>query len=422
MRARNPRLALMTVISEGFLGRLAFGMVSFALPLFALQLGASLTEIGILVSLRTVVALLLKPLVGALADRSGVRTVYLAGSIGRVLAVAALLVVDTFAGLLAVRVLQGASAAGRDVGSLSVIARDAESRVGSAYSWYSTAKHVGGVTGAAVAGVTLTAASDSYDTLFLIVLGLALLPLAMAWIGLKEEPETVEPMVGPLAPAEPGPGWRERLAGGWTLAKEISGPGSVAMLVTTSAYMVHGIFPVLATEYGGLTAAETGLIYTISAAAFLVAGPTFGWLVDRRGSSLGVAWRAIANIGSSVLYLVSPGFTGIAVARVVDDSGKAAFRPAWAVTASRVAAADPARRGSRLGALDSAQGIGEVVGPLLAGFLWQTGGIYLLFGVRIGIAAVAELAALRVFRRGGTASGPAAESSPNEVVPSKAGD
>ena len=196
----------------------------------------------------------------------------------------------------------------------------------------------------------------------------------------------------------------------------------VAMLVTTSAYMVHGIFPVLATEYGGLTAAETGLTYTISAAAFLVAGPTFGWLVDRRGSSLGVAWRAIANIGSSVLYPVSPSFAGIAIAVVVDDSGKAAFRPAWAVTASRVAAADPSRRGSRLGALDSAQGIGEVVGPLLAGLLWQTGGIYLLFGVRIGIAAVAEIAALRVFHHGGSVDGPAAGSTPEEVVPSKAGD
>jgi MFS family permease len=399
VRARNPRLALATVIGEGFLGRLAFGMVSFALPLFAYQVGASFTQIGLLVSLRTVVALLLKPAAGALADRFGVRSVYLGGSAGRVLAVAGLLVVDTFAGLLAVRALQGVSAAGRDVGSLSVIVRDAQSRVGSAYSWYSTAKHVGGVGGAAVAGVILTAASGSYDTLFLVVLGLALLPMMIAWVGLKEVPDEAPGTVPPVA-ASPTirPTRRERLAGGWALARELSGPGSVAMLVTTSAYMVHGIFPLIATEYGGLTEAQTGLIYTLSAASFLFSGPLFGWLVDRRGSSLGVAWRALANVGSSVLYLVWPGFAGIAVARVVDDSGKAAFRPAWAVTVSRIAAVDPARRGSRLGALDSAQGVGEVVGPLLAGLLWQTGGVALLFGVRIAIAAVAELAALRVFR------------------------
>jgi hypothetical protein len=57
LRARNPRAAMATVIAEGFLGRLTFGMVSFALPLYALHLGLSLSEIGILISIRTVIAL-----------------------------------------------------------------------------------------------------------------------------------------------------------------------------------------------------------------------------------------------------------------------------------------------------------------------------------------------------------------------------
>ena len=79
-----------TVIGEGFLGRLTFGMVSFALPLYALHLGLSLGEIGILVSIRTVIALGLKPVAGWASDRVGVRTVYLAGTFARVLAAAAL--------------------------------------------------------------------------------------------------------------------------------------------------------------------------------------------------------------------------------------------------------------------------------------------------------------------------------------------
>lgn len=85
------------------------------------------------------------------------------------------------------------------------------------------------------------------------------------------------------------------------------------------------------------------------------------------------------------------------MARVVDDSGKAAFRPAWAVVAADVAAADPARRGSRLAALDTSQNLGEVIGPLLAGILWQTGGVVALFAVRIAIAAAAEITAWHVF-------------------------
>lgn len=404
MRARNPRFALATVIVEGFLGRLAFGMVSFALPLYAYQLGLSFAEIGLLVSLRTVVSLLLKPLAGAAADRWSVRSVYLAGTVGRVLAVVALLLADGYLALIGVRLLQGVSAAGRDVGSLSVIARDAGSRVGSTYSWYSTAKHIGGVGGAALAGVILAAAGGSFETLFLVVLGLAVLPLLVAWVGLQEDPDpdVAESASEPSDESRSGEG---RLAGGLALARELAAPGSVAMLVSTSAYMVHGIFPILATEYAGLTEAETGVIYSLSAAVFLVAGPTFGWLVDRYGGKVGVGSRAVANIGSSIVYLASPTFAGLAAARAVDDAGKAAFRPAWAAVIADIAAVDPPRRGRRLAALDTAQTSGEVVGPLLAGILWQTGGVALLFGVRIAIAAVAEIGALRVFGpRGGGAA------------------
>src|SRR3712207_4662591 len=100
LRARNPRAAMATVIAEGFLGRLSFGMVSFALPLYALHLGLSLSEIGILISIRTLIALGLKPVAGWASDHVGVRAVYLAGTFARVLAAAALFFADT---LLALR-------------------------------------------------------------------------------------------------------------------------------------------------------------------------------------------------------------------------------------------------------------------------------------------------------------------------------
>ena len=43
------------------------------------------------------------------------------------------------------------------------------------------------------------------------------------------------------------------------------------------------------------------------------------------------------------------------------------------------------------------QEIGEIAGPALAGILWQTGGVFVLFGVRIAIAIVAEISAIVVF-------------------------
>lgn len=404
MRARNPRTALATVVAEGFLGRLAFGMLGFALPLYALSLGISLAQIGLLVSLRTVLVLPLKPVAGWLSDRVGIRTVYLSGAFARVIAAAMLLVADGFLGLMFVRALQGASAAGRDVASLGVIARDAEARIGSAYSWYSSAKHVGGVAGAGLAGVIIAASGGTYGTLFALVLALSVLPTAAAWIGLREVPDESpeEPVSDPRETVDEGeaegePAGAGRVTGVLSLLRELSGPASVGALVATSAYMVHGLFPVLATEYVGLNEAQAGVIYSLSAAVFLITGPVFGWVIDRHGRLPGIAWRSAANVGSSVLYLASPTFAGLAAARSVDDSGKAAFKPAWASAVAEIAAADKPRRGRRLGALDTSQSVGEAIGPALAGFLWQTGGIVALFGVRIAIAVVAEIAALRVF-------------------------
>ena len=181
------------------------------------------------------------------------------------------------------------------------------------------------------------------------------------------------------------------------LLRELSGPASVGMLIAASAYMVHGLFPILATEYAGLSVAQAGLIYSLSAAVFLVAGPLFGWITDRYGRLVGIACRSAANIGSSLMYLASPTFVGIAAARSVDDTGKAAFRPAWASAIADIAAKDPPRKGRRLGTLDAVQEIGEIAGPALAGILWQTGGVFALFGVRIAIAIVAEISAIAVF-------------------------
>src|SRR3712207_2493499 len=66
-------LPLVAIVAEGFLSRLSFGIISFALPLYAYRLGLSLTEIGLLTSLNLVVALALKAGMGWAADRFGLK-------------------------------------------------------------------------------------------------------------------------------------------------------------------------------------------------------------------------------------------------------------------------------------------------------------------------------------------------------------
>ena len=67
----SPDWALSALVAEGFLSRLSFGIIGFTVPLYAYRLGLGLAEIGLLASLNTVVALALKPIMGAVADRVG---------------------------------------------------------------------------------------------------------------------------------------------------------------------------------------------------------------------------------------------------------------------------------------------------------------------------------------------------------------
>ena len=73
MKARSlfSNAALLAMVAEGFLSRLSFGLISFALPLYAYHLGMKLSEIGILSSINLVVAMAFKPLMGAMVPCLG---------------------------------------------------------------------------------------------------------------------------------------------------------------------------------------------------------------------------------------------------------------------------------------------------------------------------------------------------------------
>jgi MFS family permease len=154
--------------------------------------------------------------------------------------------------------------------------------------------------------------------------------------------------------------------------------------------MLSNLFPILAVEYAGLSEAQAGLIYSL-AALVVIAGPIFGWLSDNVSRKLVLSLRSVANVGSSVAYLVAPNFAGMLGGRILDDLGKAAFRPAWGALMAHVSAFDRRRRARTMGYLSSGEDAGEVAGPIVAGLIWSTWGVPVLLAVRIGVAIVTEL-------------------------------
>jgi MFS family permease len=383
MRLRNVDPALLAIVGEGFLSRLSFGLISFALPLYAYRLGLSLTAIGLLLSLNLVVAIALKPVMGAAADRFG-RKVSFATAIALRSAVSLLLVFATLPWhLFATRSIHGISIAIRDPAANTLLAEHGGKKaVASAFAWYQTAKSLAGILGKSLAGILLAVSASSFSLVFAVAFVLSLLPLLLVVRYVREPSAELQTVEEPVREAVP-----ERAPAPKPSLLPFAGLG---FLISGTAYMLSNLFPILAVEYAGLSEAQAGLVYSLTAVVVL-AGPVFGWLSDNVSRKLVLSLRSAANVLSSVVYLVAPNFAGMAIGRAVDDLGKAAFRPAWGALMAHVSGFDRKRRARTMGYLSSGEDAGEVAGPIVAGLIWSAWGVPALLAVRIGVAIVTEL-------------------------------
>ena len=162
-------------------------------------------------------------------------------------------------------------------------------------------------------------------------------------------------------------------------------------MISGTAQMLRGLLPILATQYAGLSEAQTGVIYTASTLVVIFAGPLFGWLSDNVSQRLVLMVRGIANTLSSVLFIACPNLAGIAVGKAVDDLGKAAFKPAWGALMADVSSLDKKRRGRTIGFMCLSEDAGEIAGPVLAGFVWSAWGVPAVLGIRVLLALVTEV-------------------------------
>lgn len=384
MRPGRLDPSLVAIVAEGFLSRLAFGLVTFALPLYAFrEFGLGLTEVGLLLSLNLAIAMVLKPLAGRIADRIGMRPSLVAAIGLRSLVPLGLAVAVVPWQLFAARAAHGISASLRDPAASVLIAEHGgEKAVASAFAWYQTAKTVAGSLGKAAAGVLLTATGSSFMIVFVVAGALSALPILVVLGFVRER---ARPATGPRLerPAAEEPVRRPSVL-------PFMGLG---FLISATAYLLANLFPIFATEYAGLTDAQAGIVYLVAMAAGFT-GPIFGWLSDNVSRRLVLSVRSAANVVSSLLYLIFPSFVGVMIAHGIDDLGKAAFRPAWGALMAHVASFDRRRRGRTFGSLSSGEDAGEMAGPVLAGFLWSTWGVPLLLGVRIALAVVTEIYAI----------------------------
>jgi MFS family permease len=423
MRLTKTSPAILALVAEGFLMRLGFGIIAFSLPLYARHLGLSLAETGALLALTGVVKVALKPVMGWVADRVGTKR-GLVAALG-LRSLVSFLFAFAYAPwqLYAIRTIHGLSTSVRDPTVNALIAEHGDEKaLGSAFAWYFTAKSLASSIGKAVAGALLTLTASNFTALFLITWGITslTLPAVMLFV-----PAARKRAVEHSAEEPDGGAGRERPEQQGTdrsVRKRAVPLIGLGFLISVTASMIGRFYPILATEYAGMTEAQAGVVYLAGAVVTLVVGPLVGWLSDRIGRKPTVALRSAANAGSSVLYLLVPTSLGFTVGKLLDDAGQAGFRPAWGALKADVANLDKKRRAQIMGWMDIGDDAGDVVGPVGGGLLWDVWGVVGLLVARIALACVTEgYAVVVMWRRSrgrpATLPPPPAPPPPRSLVP-----
>ena len=395
----SPRLPapapLLALLAEGFLTRLSSGVIGFALPLFAYRkMGLNLTETGVLLAMNQAAEQLVKPLMGWAADRIGLKRAYTLSIAGRSFAALCYALAGSPWQIYSARFLHGIAESLREPSVNALIAENAKAKsVASTFAWYNTAKQTASAIGKTASGLLLALLADNFSAVFFLAFALSILPIIVVALYVRE-PEVQNRDSNGAAAVESDSAVKTPAAP--ANQPSIFSFAVLGFLISCTAQMIANLFPVLATEYAHLTEAQTGLIYAVTVVVVIVAGPAFGWFSDNVSRKLALTVRGLANTISSALFFFTPTFPGLAAGSVIDAAGKAAFRPAWGSLMARVSGFDRKRRAQVIGHLSLGEGLGEMLGPILGGFLWHTWGLGVMLGVRVALAVIGEIYAIKI--------------------------
>ena len=352
------------------------------LPLFAQELGAGPTIVGLVVGSSTITGILVKMPAGALSDVLGRQRLLMAGALVFALAPFTYLGAASLAMLIALRVIHGnATAVFGPVASSAVSHLAPPAERGRWLSAYASVQGTGQALGPLIAGYLI--ATGGYDLAF-IASGLIGVGAALALAGWSLE--------------DPVPPTAARWSSFTTGLREVLGHRLVLLTSAAHAaqFVMNGSLSAFLPLYGrdviGLTTPQLGWLFAAQTITTLAVRPLVGIASDR----LGRRGAIVAGLATSSVALwsltASQGPWLLAGAVMVYAAGVAATTAATSAFITDITRR--ARYGAAHGVFGTIYDVGDALGPIVAGLLVATLDYAWMFRVMglVGIAAAAVFA------------------------------
>ena len=370
----SPALAVLATIS--FVSSLGISIMLPLLPLYALSLGASPLQLGLMTSGFAIANGVAQFASGFLMDRYGARRFIVAGIGTYAVANALIATAPTAIALIGYRVVAGLGGGINMVATRLYIAQTAEQASLAFFnSIISAANSAGSVLGPGFGGL-VAVAGDLRAPFFIVAATSALAFVAALFL--------------PRPKPRPHEGGATAAAGGrvWSRTVFILLAGNLLLLIGFGGW-ITSYAPFVTTRLGWSTF-DVGIIFTIFGLGDITLGPWLGHLADRTGRRRMAVLSSIPifMFGFIVFFgLPKPFFYAISF---VTGAALTAYNASWFALLTNAVPA--ARRGRVFGVVSAVAQTGTVIGALGATAIWQLtdvgGGLILSSTAALGAGLV----------------------------------
>jgi len=362
MNTTNRKNVILLSLTLGIV-MLGFGMVMPIMPFYVESMGASATELGLLVAISPFIQLIASPIWGSISDRHGRKPVLAAGLLGYGISMLFFGLSTELWMLFAARGVGALLSAATMPTTMAYVGDSTtDEERGGGMGALGAATGLGMVLGPALGGLL---GSQSLSTPFFLTAAVCLVTLLLVLLFLPEslplqarrQPAT---RITPLA----------QVRSQWG---ELLGPLGIllfmAFLVSFGLTNFQGIFGYYALQNFGYGTKEVGWILTVvGIVAALTQGLLTGPLTKQWGEATVIKATLLGSAITFALLLAADNLLTVLITAALFTLPNALLRPAIMSLTSKQAGE---RQGTAMGLNNSFNSLGRVVGPVWAGFAFD---------------------------------------------------
>ena len=360
---RMEKSKLLLLFLTLFFVMLGFGIIIPNLAYYAEDLGATPTEIAILMSIYSGMQLLFAPIWGRLSDRYGRKPAILLGLLGNAGALVGFGLAKQYSWLFIARSAAGIASAAVLPSVMAYVAdiTTAEAR-GRGMGLMGAAMGLGFILGPAIGGVM-----GRHDVPFFVAGGLSLLTFLFALAVLPESLRK-RPIGAELEERHEWVSPRE-IFRRTTLTSPLNSLFLVAFFSTFSFAGLEATFPLFIEKGWNYGQKEMGWMFMFMGAIVVpLQGGLLGKLINRLGERRLILTGLLLNALGMALLLRSASFLTLTVYLTIAGIGNQLIRPtntSWISKQTRIG------QGAAIGIMDAFLSLGRILGPLLGGWLYE---------------------------------------------------